>query len=208
MNGYGFKMERIYELFDDIFDVIYNNLFEPLFHGIDLFLTLLVSPISSYTPRTQIIIVSVFGALISRILARTFRAKREKVLHEQFKEKLSTLKHTKDVEDKNLEKVIRKGISRSADAIYEKIMLDKFFEMGISYFLPLFFFLIWLQYSLFTPERLEDLTGSPYAWVTDSGLRLSAAYVYLFSFNIILSVFWLLEGAIRFTLKRRKKLKS
>jgi len=191
-------MERIYELFDDIFDVIYNNLFEPLFHGIDLFLTLLVSPISSYAPRTQIIIVSVFGALLSRILARTFRAKREKVLHEQFKEKLSTLKHTKDVEDKNLEKVIRKGISRSADAIYEKIMLDKFFEMGISY----------LQYSLFTPERLEDLTGSPYAWVTDSGLKLSAAYVYLFSFNIILSVFWLLEGAIRFTLRRRRKLNS
>ncbi len=109
------------------------------------------------------------------------------------------------MDDKNLEKVIRKGINRSADAIYEKIVLDKFFEMGISYFFPLFFFLIWLQYSLFTPERLEDLTGSPYAWVTDSGLRLSSAYVYLFSFNIILSVFWLLEGTIRFTLRRRKK---
>ena len=84
-------------------------------------------------------------------------------------------------------------------------MLYQFFEMGISYFLPLFFFLIWLEYSLFTPERLEDLTGSPYAWVTDSGLRLSAAYVYLFSFNIFLTVFWLLEGAIRFILKRRKR---
>ena len=198
-------MERINELFYDLFEAIYNNLFEPLFHGIGLFLSLLVSPINSYTPCTQIIIVSVFGALLSRILAKTFRAKREKVLHEQFKEKISTLKHTKNVDDKNLEKVIRKGINRSADAIYEKIVLDKFFEMGISYFFPLFFFLIWLQYSLFTPERLEDLTGSPYAWVTDSGLRLSSAYVYLFSFNIILSVFWLLEGTIRFTLRRRKK---
>ena len=198
-------MERINELFYDLFEAIYNNLFEPLFHGIGLFLSLLVSPINSYTPCTQIIIVSVFGALLSRILAKMFRAKREKVLQEQFKEKISTLKHTKSVEDKNLEKVIRKGINRSADAIYEKIVLDKFFEMGISYFFPLFFFLIWLQYSLFTPERLEDLTGSPYAWVTDSGLRLSSAYVYLFSFNIILSVFWLLEGTIRFTLRRRKK---
>jgi len=198
-------MERINELFYDLFEAIYNNLFEPLFHGIGLFLSLLVSPINSYTPCTQIIIVSVFGALLSRILAKTFRAKREKVLHEQFKEKISTLKHTKNVDDKNLEKVIRKGINRSADAIYEKIVLDKFFEMGLSYFFPLFFFLIWLQYSLFTPERLEDLTGSPYAWVTDSGLRLSSAYVYLFSFNIILSVFWLLEGTIRFTLRRRKK---
>lgn len=198
-------MERINELLYDLFEAIYNNLFEPLFHGIGLFLSLLVSPINSYTPCTQIIIVSVFGALLSRILAKTFRAKREKVLQEQFKEKISTLKHTKNVEDKNLEKIIRKGVSQSADAIYEKIVLDKFFEMGISYFFPLFFFLIWLQYSLFTPERLEDLTGSPYAWVTDSGLRLSAAYVYLFSFNIILSVFWLLEGAIRLTLRRRKK---
>ncbi len=198
-------MERINELFYDLFEAIYNNLFEPLFHGIGLFLSLLVSPINSYTPCTQIIIVSVFGALLSRILAKTFRAKREKVLHEQFKEKISTLKHTKNVDDKNLEKVIRKGINRSADAIYEKIVLDKFFEMGLSYFFPLFFFLIWLQYSLFTPERLEDLTGSPYAWVTDSGLRLSSAYVYLFSFNIILSVFWLLEGTIRFILRRRKK---
>lgn len=198
-------MERINELLYDLFEAIYNNLFEPLFHGIGLFLSLLVSPINSYTPCTQIIIVSVFGALLSRILAKTFRAKREKVLQEQFKEKISTLKHTKNVEDKNLEKIIRKGVSQSADAIYEKIVLDKFFEMGISYFFPLFFFLIWLQYSLFTPERLEDLTGSPYAWVTDSGVRLSSAYVYLFSFNIILSVFWLLEGAIRFTLRRRKK---
>ena len=198
-------MERINELFYGLFEAIYNNLFEPLFHGIGLFLSLLVSPINSYTPCTQIIIVSVFGVLLSRILAKTFRAKREKVLHEQFKEKISTLKHTKNVDDKNLEKVIRKGINRSADAIYEKIVLDKFFEMGISYFFPLFFFLIWLQYSLFTPERLEALTGSPYAWVTDSGLRLSSAYVYLFSFNIILSVFWLLEGTIRFTLRRRKK---
>lgn len=198
-------MERINELLYDLFEAIYNNLFEPLFHGIGLFLSLLVSPINSYTPCTQIIIVSVFGALLSRILAKTFRAKREKVLQEQFKKKISTLKHTKNVEDKNLEKIIRKGVSQSADAIYEKIVLDKFFEMGISYFFPLFFFLIWLQYSLFTPERLEDLTGSPYAWVTDSGVRLSSAYVYLFSFNIILSVFWLLEGTIRFTLRRRKK---
>ena len=164
-------MEQIYELFDDILYVIYNNLFEPLFHFIDLFLGFLISPMSSSTPSTQIIIVSVFGALLSRILARKFRAKREKVLHEQFKEKLSTHKHTKDLGDKDLEKVIRQGINRSADAIYEKIVLDKFFEMGISYFLPLFFFLIWLEYSLFTPERLEDLTGSPYAWVTDSGLK-------------------------------------
>ena len=135
-----FKMEQINELFYDLFEAIYNNLFEPLFHGIALFLSLLVSPINSYTPCTQIIIVSVFGVLLSRILAKTFRAKREKVLQEQFKEKISTLKHTKDVEDKNLEKIIRKGVSQSADAIYEKIILDKFFEMGISYFFPLFFF--------------------------------------------------------------------
>ncbi len=81
-------MERINELFYDLFEAIYNNLFEPLFHGIGLFLSLLVSPINSYTPCTQIIIVSVFGALLSRILAKTFRAKREKVLHEQFNEKI------------------------------------------------------------------------------------------------------------------------
>ncbi len=127
-------------------------------HGIDLFLSLLVSPISSYTPCTQIIIVSVFGALLSRILARTFRAKREKVLHEQFKEKLSTLKHTKNVDDKNLEKVIRKGISRSADAIYEKIVLDKFFEMGISYFLTSFF----LSYLAAVQSVHTRKTGGPH----------------------------------------------
>jgi len=58
---------------------------------------------------------------------------------------------------------------------------------------------------LFTPENLKSLTGSPYAWVTAGGLKLSAAHVYLYSFNIVLFGLWFVEAAVRFVLKRINK---
>ncbi|MBW1740528.1 MAG: hypothetical protein JRJ42_05245 [Deltaproteobacteria bacterium] len=194
-------MEYIVDAFNAFFDLLYNNLLAPFLYWIAAFLNLLISPLSAYPPRTQIIVVSVFGAIVSRILAKRFRAKQEKRLLQEFKERLSTLEYTKYIEDDKLRRGFRKGINESADEVYEKIILDKFFEMGISYLFPLFFFLIWLQYSLFTPENLKSLTGSPYVWVTDSGLKLSAAWVYLYFYNILLFGLWILEVIVRVVLK-------
>ncbi len=198
-------MEFLLELFDTICEILYYDVIEPVIMGIASFLNLLVVPISSFTPRTQIIIVSFVGAVLSRIFVKIFKSKREKALQEEFKEKISSLKHTRSIGDVDLEKVLKSGINKEADKVYEKILLDKFFEMGITYFFPLFFFLIWLEYSLFTPENLKSLTGSPYAWVTAGGLKLSAAHVYLYSFNIVLFGLWFVEAAARFVLKRIKK---
>jgi len=192
------------DAFDAFFDWLYNNLVGPLLHGVAALLSLLISPLSGYPPRTQIAAVALFGAVLSKILSKRFKAKREQVLQQEFKEKISSLEYTKYVENDELERVVRKGINESADEVYEKIILDKFFEMGISYFFPLFFFLIWLQYSLFTPEKLKVLTGSPYAWVTASGLKLSAAYVYLFLYNIFIFAFWFMELVVRVVSKRLK----
>jgi hypothetical protein len=158
----------------------------------------------AFTPRTQIIAVSVLGAVLSKILSKRFKARREKQLRQQFKEKVSNLEYTNYLNDKLLRKAVTRGINEEADKIYEKILLDKFSEIGISYFFPLFSFLIWLECSLFTPGNLTLLIGSSYAWVTASGLKLSAAWVYLYSYNIILFCVWVLEWMIRFFSKGLK----
>ena len=61
-------MESLLELFDTICEILYYDVIEPVIMGIASFLNLLVVPISSFTPRTQIIIVSFVGSVLSRIL--------------------------------------------------------------------------------------------------------------------------------------------
>ena len=196
------------ELFESFFDFLYDSIIIPALHLIDTFLNLLISPLSGYPPLIQILVVAVFGALLSRILSNKFKAGRKKELNKEFQEKISSLKYTKYVGDNKLRRIVRKGINQSADETYEKIILDKFFETGISYFLPLFFFLIWLEYSLFMPENLISLTGSPYAYVRGSEVKLSAAWVYLYSYNIILAGFWIIESIVRFVSGTRKTLRQ
>lgn len=192
------------DLVNVFFDMLYSGLVSPALCWIDNLFRFLISPMSAFAPHTQIIAVSVFGAILSRVLSKRFKTKREKQLRKEFKENISSLEYTKYVDDKILGKAIRKGINEGADKIYEKILLDKFSEIGISYFFPLFFFLIWLEYSLFTPENLKLLIGSPYVWVTASGVKLSAAWVYLYSYNIILFGLWILGWMIRLLSKGLK----
>ncbi|MCF8085210.1 MAG: hypothetical protein K9M96_19195 [Deltaproteobacteria bacterium] len=198
-------MDALSDLLDSLFLALYHSLIGPALDGIAFLLNFLATPISGFSPRTQIILVAMAGAVISRMLARTFNRKRERMLNARFKEKLGNLKYTDDVTDPRLKSALKKGVHQSADEEFEKIMLDRFFEMGVTYFLPLFFFLIWLHYDRFSPEKLALLTGSPYAWVTDSGLKLSAAYVYLYFFNISLILLWLAKMLLEFLLKKRKQ---
>ena len=185
------------DLVNAFFDMLYSWLVSPVCYWMDTLLRFLISPLCAFTPRTQIIAVSVFGAVLSRVLSKEFRTKREKQLQQEFKKKISSLEYTKYVDDRILGKAIRKGINEAADKVYEKILLDKFSEMGLAYLFPLFFFLIWLEYSLFTPDNLNTLIGSSYVWVTASGLKLSAAWVYLYLYNIILLGLWVLQQMIR-----------
>ncbi len=195
-------MDSLYDLIDSFFYGLYDNLVVPVLHWLSLALGLLLLPVSTFSPAVQILYVSILGALVSRLLARRFKTKHEKALQAQFKEKLSALKYTGAVEDPKLEKVVRHGIHQDADKVYETIILDKFVEMGITYFFPLFFFLIWLEYGVFTPQQLKILTGSPWAWQTASGIRFSAAYLYLYGYNIALLALWL--ASLLYRLARRK----
>ncbi len=195
-------MDTLYDLIDSFFYGIYDNLVVPVLHWVTLALGLLLLPVSRFSPAVQILYVSILGALVSRLLARRFKTKREKALQARFKEKLSALKYTGAVADPKLEKVVRHGIHQDADKVYETIILDKFVEMGITYFFPLFFFLIWLEYGVFTPQQLKILTGSPWAWQTASGIHFSAAYLYLYGYNIALLALWL--AGLLYRLARRK----
>lgn len=149
--------------------------------------------------------MSALGALLSGILARRYDFKREKRLQKEFNERLSTLKYTDAIADRKLEKIVRSGIHQAADEVYSQILLDRFFDMGISYLFPLFFPLIWLEYSRFTPEKLKALTGSSYVWTTGSGLHFSAAWLYLCCFNAFLLGSWLIRRVIEIISKKMEK---
>lgn len=195
-------MDTFYNLFDTFFYGLYYNLVEPLLGWISRALGLLLLPVSTFSPAVQILFISLLGALTSRLLTRRFKAKHEKALQAKFKQKLSNLKYTASVKNRKLEKVVRHGIHQDADKVYETIILDKFVEMGITYFFPLLFFLIWLEYSAFTPQRLQALTSSQWAWQTASGLKLSAAFLYLYGYNFILLALWIVGMVFRLIRKR------
>jgi len=196
-------MGSLYDVIEKFFDVIFYHLVMPVIHGIEIFLYWFFFPVSSFSPRFQILIIALVGAAISKFLSSKFSSTREERRQKLFKARLEPLKHTHALDDKKLEKIIRKGVHQAADDVYEKIIIDKFFEMGVTYFLPLFFFLIWIEYVRFTPARLSAQTGIAYAWMTASGANISAAYLYIFYFNTILLFIWLIELLVKKVRKRK-----
>jgi hypothetical protein len=190
-------MGAMNDFLDSLSEALSVFIIEPALSAIDLCLNFLFSPIASLSPLQQIIAAALLGALISRFLAKRYRSRREQYLQKEFDDKLAAMQETKAVADEKVERVLRKGLQDAADETYEKLILDRFIEMGISYSLPMFFLLIWLEYSRFTPDKLKALTGSAYAWVTSSGLNISAAYAYFFFFNIFLILLWLSEKLYR-----------
>jgi uncharacterized membrane protein (DUF106 family) len=191
------NMDAIYDILESLSDALLIYIVQPILNGIDTCLAILFSPLAAFSPLTQIIVAALLGALISRLLASRYRSRRAEPLQKEFDAKLSAIKDTRAVADEKIERVLRKGMRDSADETYEKLILDRFIEMGISYSLPLFFLLIWLEYSRFTSANLKALTGSPYAWMTTGGLNLSAAYVYFFFFNVFVISLWLFEKLYR-----------
>ena len=204
-------MDTIIEVTDSLFDGIYHILIDPLLAGIAFLLNLVFSPLAFFPPVIQVGFIAVIAAAVSILLSRRFRSKREKTLRKEFQKRLASLKTTSAIDDKPTEKIVRRGINQQADKIYEKLILDKFSEMGISYFFPLFFFLIWIEYDLLSPEKLELLTGSSFILLTESGTQVSAAYLFIWFFSGLLLTFYLLSAGLRFMANRgifRKKNKT
>lgn len=195
-------MDNIIEISDKLFDGIYHGLIDPLLAGISFLLNFTFSPLAFLSPVIQVCLIAVIAAFISILLARRFRSKREKTLREDFKNRLASLKTASSIADKSVKKIVRRGINQQADTIYEKIILDKFSEIGVSYFFPMFFFLIWIEYDLFTPEKLELLTGSSFILITESGTQVSAAYLFIWFFSGFLFTYYLLSAGLRFTVNR------
>ena len=201
-------IEDIFGIISYFFDSVYQILVLPLVYAIADLLNLLISPLSSYSPQIQIIVVAVFAGFLARFIDIRFKSKREEKLMQDFKDEIAKLKYTDDIKDKTLKMIFKKGINEAADEAYGYLIIDKLFDMGISYFFPLFFFLIWIEYSLFPPETLKALTGSKYAWVTKSGIELTAAWFFLYCFNFVFFTLWIIEAIYKFISKRLKPKKQ
>lgn len=178
------------------FDILYGFFCTFVLHGIDNLLNILIYPIESSHPALQITVVAIVGAGISRMIGSRFYPQQKNALHLRMKTRLLSLRDADAIEDGVLKSAVRKGIHDDADRIYEHIIIDKMTEMGVAYFLPLFFFLIWLEYSRFTPEKLNLLTGSVHAWTAFGGVGFSAATLYVYIFNLSLICFWLLTRIV------------
>jgi hypothetical protein len=63
--------------------------------------------------------------------------------------------------------------------------MHQFFLFGVTWFLPMVGLLVWLEYAVFPPERLETLTGGPFVL---PGLEMGLPFFYLVVFNAALIV--------------------
>lgn len=190
------------ELLDQIFFLLNDWIIAPLLRLLTWLLSVMATPISGLSPITQTLIVALVAAVISLLLSIRFSSKKERQLKQRFDKRLSSMKNTGGISDKKTRTVVRKEISQQADQVFEQMILDKFIAMGIYYFTPMFFFLIWLEYDLFTPEYLQAQTGSRYLYDSGSGGGLTAAYCFLWGFNGFLLVLHLAKAGLRFAIKR------
>jgi hypothetical protein len=155
----------------------------PLIKLTDFFLNRLFAPVTVFSPVLQITIIAGLAVIISLILENKFSNAKTDALEADLNEKIKSLKYTRDIKDPQTKHVIRKGINNSADLIYEELLINKFFNLGMSYFFPMMFFLIWIEYSFMTQEKLILLTGKAPVIQLYSGIPISTAFYYIGCFN-------------------------
>ncbi|MGM0417246.1 MAG: hypothetical protein ACQEQS_00845 [Thermodesulfobacteriota bacterium] len=128
--------------------------------------------------------VSFVCALVSTCLSFYFKEKKTKEYDKELKEKISSLKYLDDIEEKKLKQSLKKGINDSADKAYENILIEKFFNAGITYFFPMFFFLIWIDYSVFD-QNFKTIGFFHY--------KIPASIMFIILFNLILVLIFFIK---------------
>jgi hypothetical protein len=164
----------------NFFDNLYLNIIYPLVIILDNLLKMIFSPFLNQSTFLMIFSVSAAAAFISIILSFFFRDKNEKELNNKFKEKISSLKYLDEIEDKKIKKELKKNINDNADKIYENILIDKFFNFGITYLFPMFLFLIWLEYSVYPMESQKKFQ---FIFFT---ANISFGFLLLYNLNLVL----------------------
>jgi hypothetical protein len=138
-------------------DNFYLNLVYPLIIIFDNFLKILFSPFLNQDRFLMVFSVSFAASIISYILSIFFNEKNTKNHLIEFKEKIKSLKYLEEISDKKIRHELKKNINQNADRIYENILIEKFYNFGITYLFPMFLFLIWLEYSVYPLESEKNL---------------------------------------------------
>lgn len=189
-------MDNLTDLLDIFFDYLLYEAVMPFLNVISFVLDGLILPLKGLSPAMQISAVAVVAVIISILLEKKVKNPSGKKLQKQLNEKIKSLKYTKELNDPEKELILRKGINDSADIIYEELVIDRFYSLGITYFFPMMFFLIWLDYSHFSSDKLVAMTGNPFVVKLSSGLTLDTAFYYICSFNLLLIIYKLFEYSL------------
>lgn len=170
-------MDFILDIINLILDFVLYRFIIPVINVIDYFMQFIFSPFIKAGDMVFLFTVSFVCALVSTCLSFYFKEKKTKEYDKELKEKISSLKYLDDIEEKKLKQSLKKGINDSADKAYENILIEKFFNAGITYFFPMFFFLIWIDYSVFD-QNFKTIGFFHY--------KIPASIMFIILFNLIL----------------------
>ncbi|SCY85284.1 hypothetical protein [Desulfoluna spongiiphila] len=179
-------MDALNDILDLAADWIFGGVVIPLMKALASLISLCFAPLSGASPALQVCVAALVGALLSMGLTRMRKGKAGTTAAKRFKERLSAKQQAREIDDKTVRSAVYKGLDREADEAYEHLMLDKFFEMGITYLFPMFLFLLWVEYHAFTPDHLEALTGSRGLMLPGISQAIGAGALYLYLYNVTL----------------------
>jgi|GEM_PF-3841763 len=177
-------MEFITDLINLFFDFVLYKFIIPIINIIDNFMKFIFSPFINAGDMIFLFTVSFVCALVSTCLSFYFKEKKTKEYDKELKEKISSLKYLDDIEEKKLKQSLKRGINDSADKAYENMLIEKFFNSGITYFFPMFFFLIWIDYSVFG-ETLKKSGFFHY--------KIPVSVMFIILFNLFLILIFLIK---------------
>jgi hypothetical protein len=165
---------------------IFGGLVIPLMKCLASLISLCFAPVSGLSPAWQICVAALLGALLSMVLTRMRKGGAVTEAEGRFKERLAAKRSVREIDDKAVRSAVYKGLDQDADEAYEHVMLDTFFEMGVTYLFPMFLFLLWVEYYAVSPDQLAVLTGRPGLVLPGISQTIGAGALYLYLYNFTL----------------------
>ena len=195
-------MDALSNILDLVAEWVFGGVVIPLMKGLASLISLCFTPVSMLSPAWQVCVAALLGALLSMLLMWVRNGAGASEAEGRFKERLAAKRSARVIDDKAVRRVVCKGLDQEADDAYEHLMLDKFFEMGITYLFPMFLFLLWIEYHAFSPDKLELLTGSTGLLIPGIPQAIGAGALYLYLFNFVLLTTALGRWGVRKVRKR------
>lgn len=191
-------MDILLNFINAFLDIILYKIITPFILFIDRLLSSVFSPALNTNHYIFIILVALLASLISLILSVVFKEKNSETMNMDLKDKISSLKYLSEIEDKTLKRAIKQGVNESADRVYENMIAEKFFNSCITYFLPMCFFLIWLEYSIIIGSKMRSYDFSLL------GFSLPMYFMFILLFHLNLLAFFILKKTIVFCIYRKR----